>query len=134
MGACCRGSRRFSAIVPQCLRGYLVGPNFSRWYFVGLKLFLVGISWVQNFFLVGISWVWNFFSWVFRGSKIFSWVRNFFSRVFRGPIFFLYLISWFKDFNLLAAWARVTKTEIQKYISNHVFFSKLISTVVNCLY
>ena len=38
---------------------------FLRGDFVGLKLFLVGIPWIQNFF-----------SWVFRGSKFFS--RGFF--------------------------------------------------------
>ena len=122
---------------------------FSREYFVGLKFFLVGISLNQNFL-----------SWVFCGSEIFSrgyfvglkfsggysWVRNFLSRAFRGselfsreyfvgPSFFLvvdFLIQRFKE--LLAAQARVIKTIIQKYISNHVFFSKLISTIVNCFY
>ena len=80
-----RGSRAIVGLVglvPWCLRGY----------FVGSKLFLVGISWVQNifswvyfvvpnffryfvgprFFLGGISWVQDFSSWVFRGFKIFS--------------------------------------------------------------
>ena len=60
---------------------------------MGLKLFLVGTSWVQTFFsglirgskissrgyfvspkhfLVATSWVHTFFWWVFRGSKFFS--------------------------------------------------------------
>ena len=51
-----RGSCGSCATVPACLRG---SEHFSREYFVGLKFFLVGISWVSNFF-----------SWVFRGSKI----------------------------------------------------------------
>ena len=75
----CRGS---SAIVPSCPPGY----------FVSLKFFLVGISWVQNFF----SWVFfgsKFFSCgYFVGSKFFSWVflgfKNFSPRVFRGSKIF----------------------------------------------
>ena len=63
---------------------------FSCWYFMGLKLLLIGskfflviISWVWNFsrgyFLdpkfcvVGIYWVWNSFLSIFCGSNIFSW-------------------------------------------------------------
>ena len=61
------------AIVPSWVRKFFswlyLGSNiFSRGYFLGLKFFLVGISWVPEFF----SWVQNFFSWVFCGSKIFS--------------------------------------------------------------
>ena len=95
-------------------------------------------SWIQNFFLVGISWVQNFLVGI-RGSEIFSFRyfvgQNFFSReYFVNPIFSLSLISCFREFRLLAIWARVTKTEIPKFISNHGFFSKLISTIANCLY
>ena len=122
------GSRGFSAIVPPCLRGYFVVPKFS----------LVGISWVQKIFLESISWVRKFIVGI-RGSKIFSHGyflgQNCFSReYFVCPIFSLSLISWFKDFRFLDTWARETKTGIQKYISNHIFFSKVISTFVNCLY
>ena len=95
---------------------YLVRPKFLHGY-SWLRQFFSCVLWGCNIFLVGISWVQNFVLWVFRGSN-----------------FFLSLISWFKAFQLLAAWARLTKTEIQKYISNHEFFSKSISTVVNCLY
>ena len=55
--------------------------NFSYGYFMGLKYFLVGISWVSNFF-----------SWVFRGSKIFS------CGYFVGSKFCLVGILWVKDF------------------------------------
>ena len=48
-------------------------------------------------------WVQNFSTWVFRGSKFFlvgiSWIQ----------LFFTWLTSWFKDFQLLAAWERVTE-------------------------
>ena len=70
---CHRGCRGSSVILSSCLREY----------FVGLKYFLVGISWSQSFFLVGISSVQRFFTWVFRDSKIFS------RRYFVGPKFFL---------------------------------------------
>ena len=40
------------------------------WLFRGVKFFLVGVSWVQNFLL-----------WVFCRSEVFQ--------VFHGPIFFL---------------------------------------------
>ena len=138
-----RGSRAIvvlMGLMPSCHRAF-VGISwvwnffswifrgskiFSRGFFVGLKFFLVGTSsvqnfprgylWVQNFF-VGILGP-NFFWWVFPGSNYFFW----------------WLISWFKDFQLLAALARVTKTEMQKCTSTHVFFSKSISTMFNCLY
>ena len=138
-----RGSRAIvvlMGLMPSCHRAF-VGISwvwnffswifrgskiFSRGFFVGLKFFLVGTSsvqnfprgylWVQNFF-VGILGP-NFFWWVFPGSNYFFW----------------WLISWFKDFQLLAALARVTKTEMKKCTSTHVFFSKSISTMFNCLY
>ena len=72
-----RGSRAvvgLAGLLPSCHRAF-VGiswvQDFSRGYFVGLKFFLVGISWVQSFFLVGISWVQNFLVSI-RGSEIFS--------------------------------------------------------------
>ena len=64
----------------------------------------------------------KFFSWVFHGSKFFlvgiSWVQFFFSR----------LISWFKDFQLLAAWERVAENR-NKYNSNRLCYSKSISII-----
>ena len=111
----------FVGLVPSCHRafvGFSWVQNFFSWVFRGNKFFLVGISRVRNFF-----------SWVFYWSKFFSRghfvgrkfflvgflsVRNFFLCVFYGSnFFFLWLISSFKDFQLLAAWARVAKTEIQ---------------------
>ena len=66
-----RVSRGSPAIMSSCL------PNFFSWvfYFVGPRVFPVGISWIQNFFLVGVSGV-------FRGSKSFS------REYFVGPKFF----------------------------------------------
>ena len=95
-------------IVPSCLRGY----------FVGWKYFLVGISWVPNFF----SWV-------------FCMIQSFFRGYFLGPKFFtvglkLSLRKLFRNFQFLIAWEKVA----QKYIWNCVFFSKLISTIVNSIY
>ena len=58
-------------LVPPCPRA-----------FVGPKIFLVGITWVQNIF-----------SWVFRGSQIFS--RGYFV----GPKFFLVGIPWVQNFS-----------------------------------
>ena len=134
--ACHHRSRGSSAIVPLYLRGSKI---FSRGFFVSPDFLLVVNTWVRNlfswvfgyfvgtkFFLLGISLAENFFSWVFRGSESFS------REYFVGPFFFSGLISWFKDFQLPATWEGVTETEIQKYISNHVFFSKSISTIVNC--
>ena len=108
-------------------RGYIVGLRFSlvgmswsinyfRGYFVGPKVLLMGISWVKNFshrYLVGRF----FFLFVFRESKVFS------REYFLGPFFFsygcfvgltfsfLWLISWFKEFQLFNAWKRVTKNK-----------------------
>ena len=118
---------------------YFVGRVLSwvSWVFLGLNFFFCEYL-VRPKFLHGYSWLRQFFSCVLWGCNIFlvgiSWVQNFVLWVFRGSNFFLSLISWFKAFQLLAAWARLTKTEIQKYISNHEFFSKSISTIVNCLY
>ena len=131
---CHRGSCGFSVMVSSCIRGYFVDP----------KIFLVGISLVQSFF----SWVFCGFQFFFLGSsrdqifsrgyfvgpQSFSWVfvgsEFFFLWVVCGlNFFFSRFISWIKDFQLLGAWARVIRTEIQKFISNHVFFSKSIS---NC--
>ena len=89
-----------------------------HWTLVGPKVYLVGISWVQN--LVGILWVQNFFSWVICESKIsclgyfigpkfsvvsilwiqnvflwvFPWSNMFSCRYFVGPKFFLVAILW----------------------------------------
>ena len=88
----------------SCLRGYFVGP----------KIFLVGISRVQNFSRGH-----------FMGSK-YLW------RVFVGAAFLLLSISWVQFFFLVVDFViqrfsvAVTKTVIQRYISNHVFFSKSI--------
>ena len=61
------------SLVKSCLCGCFVGLMFfSRGNFVGPKLFLVGISWVQIFF-----------SWIFRVSEDFS------RECFVGPIFFM---------------------------------------------
>ena len=94
------------------------GPKFLSWLFVGPKFFLVGILWVQIFFLLGISCVLNIFSCVIRGSN------------------FLFLVVDFviQRFSVAGCMSRVTKIEIQKYISNHAFFSKSISTIANRLY
>ena len=128
---CHYGSRGSSAIVASCLCCCFEGPKFfladiswvkrfSKGYFAGPTFFLVGILWVENFFLVGTSWI----SRVFRGSKSFSpgyFVgpkvfllvfrgSKFFSRgYFVGPKFFAVGISWFKDFQFLAAWEWVTE-------------------------
>ena len=82
-------------------------------------------------------------SWVFRGSKIFlhgsfvspkffqvsiSWVQNFFLAGISGVKDFL--TSVISQFHLLVTWEKVAK----KYISNYVFNSKSISTVVNFAY
>ena len=89
-----RGALNFVNHVPSrvpwvwchCVIVPLYHQVFSRWYFVGPKFFLVGMTWVQNFslgyfvglklFFVGMSWGQNFFSWVFHGS-IFLVVANF---------------------------------------------------------
>ena len=74
-------------------------------------------------FLVDVLWVQIVFSWLFRGFYIFShrflvgpnvflvgvlWVQNFSHGYFVSPKFFLvcilWLISWYKDFQMLAAW------------------------------
>ena len=73
------------------------------WIFCGSNIFSRGYFVAPKFFFVGILWLRNFFSWVFRRSEIFLWL-------FCGSkFFFLVLISWFKDFRLLAAWERVTE-------------------------
>ena len=92
---CRRGLLESSAIV---LSWVVCGSEiFCRGFFVGSKFFLLVISWVQKFsreYFVGPKC----FSWVFRGSKIFS------PLYFVAPVFsLLWLISWFKDFDLLAA-------------------------------
>ena len=96
---------------------------FSHGYFVGSNFFFLGSSRVQIFsrgYFVGPQ----SFSWVFVGSEFFFlWV------LCGSNFFFSRFISWIKDFQLLSAWARVIRTEIQKFISNHVFFSKSIN---NC--
>ena len=85
--------------------------SFSRGYFVGPK----------------------FFSWVLHGLKIFiagicgCGISSL--KYFVGPIFFLVV-----DFVIQTFSVAVTKTVIQRYISNHVFFSKSIPTIVSCLY
>ena len=87
--ACSCGSHGFNAIVPSCLCGY----------FVGLKLFLVNISWVQNFS-----------SWVFRGSKIFSCGYfvgpKFSSWVFVGAKFFR-RYTWSELFLVGISWVQL---------------------------
>ena len=76
------GSRAIAGLLLSCLREYCLGPRFlSRAYFVGLK-----------FFLVNISWVLNFFPWIFRGFKVFSWALvdpKFFLVGVRGSKLFL---------------------------------------------
>ena len=76
----------------RALQVFRVSEGFSHGYFLGPNIFLVGISWVQNYF----SWVFSrsrfFLSWIFRGSKYLnisflmgiSWVRDFFSWVIHG--------------------------------------------------
>ena len=94
---------------------------FSHGYFVDEIFFVVEISWVQNIYrgylvgpklsLVVISWFKSFFSWVLCGFKTFS--RGYFI----GPNFSLsWLISWFKDFQLLVGWERVSNRK-RKYIN-----------------
>ena len=49
---------RGSSAIVDLGRCALVGPKyFSRGYFMGVNLFLVCVSLVQDFFLVSISWV-----------------------------------------------------------------------------
>ena len=49
---------------------------------------------------------------------------------FLGQFFFSWPLSWFKNFQSLAAWERVTENRKSKYISNHILYSKSISTTV----
>ena len=116
---------------------YFVGPNiFSRRYFVGPKCFLVDILWVRNFsrgYFIGQF----FFLWVVCGSKYFSisWIQIFFSGVFCGAKVYLVGISrvWYflshdkfcdsKIFSCSLHEKGWQKTELYKYISNHVFYS-----------
>ena len=111
---------------------------FSRGYFLGLKFFLVGISWVQNFsrgyfvgpkfFLVGIRGSKLFLAGI-RGSKIFSRGYfagpKFFSRVFRGceifsreyfvgPYFFC---GWFRDSKISSCYLHEQEWQKKKYKS-----------------
>ena len=122
----CAKFHRSSAIVSSCHRGFvgilwvfLVSKAFSSEnfetflceYFVGLTVFLVGASRVENFrhgyFMV------QFFSMVFVTFQRFQFV-------------FL-LISWFKDFHMLVTWERLI-ADMHKSISNLVLYSKSIST------
>ena len=76
----------------RALQVFRVSESFPHGYFLGPNIFLVGISWVQNYF----SWVFRgsrfFLSWIFRGSKYLnisflmgiSWVRDFFSWLIHG--------------------------------------------------
>ena len=77
----CR-SRESSVIVPPWLCGYFVGQNFFCGYFVDSNIFLLDILWVCNYysrgyfvgpklFHVGISSVQIFFRGFFVGPKIF---------------------------------------------------------------
>ena len=103
----CAKFHRSSAIVSSCHRGFvgilwvfLVSKAFSSEnfetflceYFVGLTVFLVGASRVENFrhgyFMV------QFFSMVFVTFQRFQ--------------FAFLLISWFKDFQMLVTWERLT--------------------------
>ena len=86
--------------------------TYISWYFVG-----------PNFFLLGTSW-----------SKIISHVYFVGPKFFVGSVCFSWLISWFKGFQSLAAWEESKKTEVNKYISNHVFYSKTISMTVGSVY
>ena len=75
----CDKFRRSCAIVPLCICGSEI---FARTYFLGSKVFHVGIRGSDKFsrgyfvspkvFLLGILWVQNFFLWVFCGFKFFS--------------------------------------------------------------
>ena len=72
---CHRGFRGFSVIVPTPLYGYFMGLILFSWVFCGSKIFS---------------------RWYFMGPKCFS------CRYFIGPVFFFeWLISRFKDFQLL---------------------------------
>ena len=57
---CHCGSRTSNAIVPSCLRGYLVGPTFFPWVFRGSKIFSCRFFVGPKFFLVYISWLKDF--------------------------------------------------------------------------
>ena len=145
----CR-SRGSSAILPPYLCRYFVSskfflvsilwvPNFFSLIFCGYEIFSCEYFMDPKFFLVCISWLRNFSLWVFCGSKIFSrgyfvGPKFYFVGVSCVQDFFSWLILWFKDFQLLAAWERITEMEIQKFISNHVFLSKSISTIANSVY
>ena len=104
---------------------------------------------------MSISWVLNFSPWIFHGSKVFLWVfvcPKFFLVDVRGSEFFFvsicgsevfsreYFVGSFfllvVDFAIqrFSVAGCMSKTEILKYISNHVFFSKLISIIANRLY
>ena len=74
---------------------------FSRGYFVGLK-----------FFLVSISWVLNFFPWIFRGFKVFSWALV-------GPKFFLLGVRGSKIFLVSIRGSEVFSRE---YFLGPIFF------------
>ena len=84
----------------------------------------VGISCVQISPL-GISWAQNFFSWLFRWSR-FSLGYNRRSKIFS--------LGYFVGPKFLGCRRKCEKTEIQRYISNRVFYSKLISTIVSSVY
>ena len=85
----------------------------------------LGVSWIQKIFLVVFSWAHNFSRGNFMSESFLSWV-------FHCSIsFFLWLVWWFKDFHLLAAWERVIENRNNKYISNRVFYSKSISVIVS---
>ena len=96
------GSRAIVVLLLSCLRGYCLGPRFfSRGYFVGLK-----------FFLVNISWVLNFFPWIFRGFKVFSWALV-------GPKFFLLGVRGSKIFLVSIRGSEVFSRE---YFLGPIFF------------
>ena len=99
-------------LVPYCHDAF-VGVSrvrdFFSWVFVGLKVFRVGVSFVRSF-----SW------WIFCGSESFS------HGYFVGLIFFLEVDFVIQRF----FWATETKAEMQKYISNHILFSKTISKTI----
>ena len=104
---CHRGCRGSSVILSSCLREY----------FVGLKYFLVGISWSQSFFSQVFRWSKDFSRGYFVIQRFFlvgiSWARNFFLWVQNS---FLWVIS------LFTVVGRMKKRSTEIYLKLHILF------------
>ena len=89
-------------------RGYDVGSKFFSWVFRGSKTSFCGYELGPKFFLLGISWVQYFWSW---------------------------LISWFKDFQFLVSWERVTgNRNTWIHLKPHIVFQIDFNNFQFCLH